>query len=241
MKVLVALTTGEYIRKANFLPFFLALEKPEGTLTTTIHGQSPAQARNIAARQGLDNGCTHILFVDDDMILPPDTLLRLLSHDKDVVTGLYLMRDYPHYPVIFDKVFEGGMNKYVFLEDHVEGLLPITNCGLGCVLIKTEVFRKLEEPWVRLGEIQKDGWCDDIGFFNRVREAGFELFCDTEVKAGHITSLCVYPNRTNGKWYSEYRHQQGNVLIPQLIPEGPGKNIETDLKSVRDSLKQQVS
>ncbi len=234
MKVLVGLSTGDYIRKANFLPFYLALNKPEGTLSTSVHGQSPAQARNIIIKQGLNNNCTHILFVDDDMILPPDALIKLLSHKKDVVTALYLMRDYPHYPVIFDKVFENGYNKYVFMEGHVDGLLPITNCGLGCVLIKTEVFRKLEEPWVRLGEIEKDGWCDDVGFFNRVREAGFELFCDTEVRAGHITSLVVHPNKVNGKWFSEYRHQNGNVMIPQVIPEGPNQNI--DLTSLKEQV-----
>lgn len=217
-RVLIGLSTGEYIRKANFLPSFLAIEKVPGTLMTTVHGQSPAEARNMIIRQALNNNCTHILFLDDDMEWPADILKRLLAHDVDGVMGLYLMRNYPHFPVAFDRAFPNGFNKFLYMEPHVGGLVEITNGGLGCVLIKTEVFRKMKEPWVTLGEIVKDGWCDDVSFFNRYREAGFRLFLDTEVRVGHMTPVTLFPDYVNGRWMTTYRHQNGNVLIPQTIP-----------------------
>lgn len=217
-KILVGLSTSEYIRRADFLPYFLALEKPAGTLISTTHGQSPAKNRNIIIEQALSNDCTHVFFIDDDMAIPSDTLMRLLAHDKDVVTGLYLLRSYPHYPAVFDKFYEGGKCRFMFLDKNVKGMVPIVNCGLGCVLIKTEVFRKISAPWVTLGGIIKDGWCDDIAFFNRVREAGFEMFCDTDVRAGHMHSLILWPGCHEDVWYTEYKNDSGNVLVPQTLP-----------------------
>lgn len=220
-KVLVGLSTMEYIRKADFLPNFLALEKPLDSFMVTVHGQSPAKARNIIIEQALKIDATHVLFVDDDMAYPVDALLKLLEHDKDVVTALYLMRSYPHFPVAFDEAYENGKCKFMFLTHNPEAtpLVPIVNCGLGFVLIKTEVFRALSEPWVTLGEIEKDGWCDDVAFFNKVRKAGFGMFMDLNVRCGHMTSLTLYPTYLNGQWHSEYKNEGGNVLFPQTVPD----------------------
>lgn len=218
MKVLVGLSTGEHIRKADFLPYFLGLEKPKDCMITTVHGQSPAKSRNIIIEQAIEHKCTHVLFVDDDMAYPPDMLIKLLAHNKDVVTGLYLMRSFPHFPVAFDEAFESGLNKFMYLTPEIEGLVEITNCGLGCVLIKTNVFESMEKPWVRLGEIEKDGWCDDVGFFNRVRQAGFKIYCDTDMRVGHMNAMVLWPNKVGNVWYTEYKNQNGNVLVPQTIP-----------------------
>lgn len=232
LKIIVGLSTQEYIRKADFLPYFLGLEKPENTLITTVHGQSPAEARNIIAQQAIDHNCTHAFFIDDDMAVPPDTLMRLIQHDQDVITALYLLRGYPHFPAAFDIAFGNGFNKSLFLTSEISGLIPITNCGLGCVLVKTEVFRTLEKPWVRLGEIVKDGWCDDVGFFNRVREAGFKLFCDTDVRVGHMTNMLVWPNKVGDRWFTEYKSEKGNIMIPQVVPSVAETESQTNSLSV---------
>jgi len=232
-KILIGLSTGEFIRKANFLPSFLGLDKPDGTLMTTVHGQSPAEARNKIIEQALANDCTHVLFLDDDMEWPADMLIKLINHNVDGVMGLYLMRNYPHFPVAFDRAFPNGFNKFLYLEPHVRGLVEITNGGLGCFLCKTDVFRKMEKPWVTLGEIVKDGWCDDVSFFNRYRAAGFKLYLDTDVRVGHMTSLVLHPDFIGDRWMTTYRHQNGNVMVPQTIPtlEETAKEIEEHEKS----------
>ncbi len=214
-KILVGLSSGEYLRKADFLASFIGLERPEGCFTITVHGQSPAKSRNIIIEKAIEHKCTHILFVDDDMIIPPDTLTKLLSHNKDIVTGLYLLRTFPHYPALFDEAYSNGKCKYTFLNNQEAKLVPAINCGLGCVLIKTDVFKFLEKPWVRLGELEQDEWCDDIGFFNRCRKAGFEIFCDLNSPIGHMTNVTIWPERIDGKWVTNYKHQNGNIHIMQ--------------------------
>lgn len=214
-RILVALSTGEYIRKAEFLPHFLGLVKPAGTIVTTIHGQSPAKARNLAIEQAIINNCTHVFFIDDDMIPPPNTLMKLMEHNKDIVSALYLLRKYPHRPAFFDKAYDDGKCQFTKLKG--SGLVKGVNCGLGAVLISIDVFKKLEQPWVRLGEVEKDGWCDDIGFFNRCRQAGFDVYCDLDSPVGHMSTVTIWPELYNGEWYSNYKHDNGNIRFPQNI------------------------
>jgi len=217
-KILVGLSTGEHVRNSNFLPYFIGLGRPEGTLTMTVHGQSPASSRNEIIKQALENNCTHIFFMDDDMIFPQDTLTKLLIHDKPIVTALYLLRSFPHRPAFFDRAYENGRCKFTSLEKNISGLVKGVNCGLGAVLIQTEVFHHLEKPYVRLGEIEKDGWCDDVGFFNRCREAGYDIYCDLDAPVGHMTNVTIWPEKYNDEWFTNYKHPNGNVRISQSIP-----------------------
>src|SRR6266545_2417946 len=217
-KILVALITGEYIRQASFLPSFIGLQRPPNSVTSTVHGQSPASGRNEVIKQALDNNCTHIFFMDDDMVFPPDTLMKLIAHDKPIVSALYLLRSFPHRPAFFDKAYSDGKCKYTPLTRDLKGLVKGVNAGFGAVLISTEVFSKLEQPYVRLGELEKDGWCDDIGFFNRCREAGYDIWCDLDTPVGHMTSSVIWPENLDGEWFTNYKHPSGNVRITQNIP-----------------------
>jgi hypothetical protein len=114
------------------------------------------------------------------------------------------MRNYPHLPLIFDIAQENGECSHHFMNSFDDGLIPIINCGFGAVLIKTKVFRDMDSPWVTLGEYERDHWCDDISFFNRARKAGFELFCDTNVRVGHYTTTLITPQKIDGKWITRY-------------------------------------
>lgn len=217
-RVLIGLSTGEHVRNANFIPSFLGLGRPANTLTMTVHGQSPASSRNEIIKQALENKITHILFLDDDMILPEDTLMKLLTHDKPIVSALYLLRSFPHRPAFFDQAYDNGRCKFKFLDKDTKGLVKGVNCGLGCVLVSTEVFKVLEQPYVRLGEIEKDGWSDDVGFFNRCRNAGYDIWCDLNAPVGHLANVTIWPEIYNDEWYTNYKHPNGNVRISQNIP-----------------------
>jgi GT2 family glycosyltransferase len=216
-KILVALITGEHIRQASFLPSFIGLLRPVNSLTTTVHGQSPASARNVIIRQAIEIDCTHIFFMDDDMVFPPETLNKLIVHDKDIVSALYLLRSFPHRPAFFDKAYEDGKCKFTPLTPDTKGLVKGVNAGLGACLIKVDVFKHMEQPWVRLGEIEKDGWCDDIGFFNRCRKAGYDVYCDLDAPVGHMTTITMWPEYFENAWHTNYKHLDGNVRIPQDV------------------------
>ena len=43
-------------------------------------------------------GATHVLWLDADMTFPPDTALRLLKHERDIVAANYVTRVAPSRP-----------------------------------------------------------------------------------------------------------------------------------------------
>lgn len=220
-KVLIGVPTSEFGRRADFYDYFNTLDKPDGTLVISPHGSSPAKNRNLAIEQAILNNCTHVLFLDDDMAFKRDLLTRLLSHDKDIVTGLYYGRNYPHQPMIFDKVDERGRAFAYFMNGHSDGLVRIAACGLGCCLIKIKVFEAMEKPWIRLGELDAQEWCDDLGFFHRASQVTSEIYCDTECMVGHISTMILWPNKVDGKWFTIYDTNNagantGAIQVPQV-------------------------
>ena len=218
-KVLIGVITDEYARRADFYDWFNMLEKPSGSLISFCHARSPAKGRNLLVEQALTHDCSHILFIDDDMAYRPNALNQLLEHDASIVTGLYLFRAYPHQPLLFDCFDELG-NAHVTSLRNGNRLIEVVAAGLGFCLIKTDVFNRLEKPWFRLGELNSEEWCDDIGFFHRVYKSGIKVFCDTECMVGHMGTMIIWPNRTDdGKWMTGYdTNGKGILNTPQIIP-----------------------
>lgn len=210
LKVVIGLPTMEMARQAKFYDYLNQLERPLGTLLSCSHGQSPAMNRNIIIKQALEVDATHIFFIDDDVCIPRDALLKLLAHNKDIVSGLYLHRNYPHAPIAFNVAYNDGRCRYKFLENGDNGLVEIVNAGLGCALIRTEVFRTLgTENWIRLGQLNSQEWNDDIDFFNRCRAAGFKMYLDQTVCCGHMATATIWPEYKDGKWLTVYDTQGG--------------------------------
>lgn len=215
IRVLVGVPTAEMARRAAFYDHYHALQLPMGTIASFVHGQSIAYNRNKIVEQAIDNGCSHVFFLDDDVAVKPDTLIKLLCHNVDIATGLMLMRDYPHKPLIFDK-FVDNAAEHIFLNGH-SGLIPIVAAGLGCCLIKCKVFSKLEEPFFRFGEIDKDGLGEDLGFFKRVKDLGLQAYCDLDVPVGHFTNVTVWPKaNVLGSWLTNYENNNGIVGFPAV-------------------------
>lgn len=225
-KVMICVPTLEYARRADFYDYVNLIDKdiPNTQVGQTFaHGQSPARNRNTMIQLALDNDMTHILFLDDDVVPRPDILKRLLSHDKDIVTGLYLMRSHPHLPILFDESYTNGACRFTILRPGLKGLVEVKNTGLGAALIKTDVFRRMSDdlPWVRLGQCEKDHWCDDIDFFNRARDIyGYKIWCDLDCPVGHMLSATIFPMRQeDGTWMTATTFDQKNIfMIPQHQP-----------------------
>ncbi len=217
-KVLIGVITGEYSRRADFYDYFNLLSKPAGSLSLFCHDRSPAKGRNLVIEQAFEHKCTHILFIDDDMAFKENALSQLLEHDADVVSGLYLSRAYPHQPLIFDVADDSGACLHTYLFGNEPRLKKIVAAGLGFCLIKTSVFNELEKPYIRLGELNQEEWCDDLGFFKRVREAGFEIYCDTECRLGHMGTVVIWPNKSeSGQWLTGYDTNGKDMLnTPQI-------------------------
>lgn len=225
-KIMICVPTLEYARRADFYDYLAMIERDIPGVEfgqAMAHGQSPARNRNTMIEVALQNNFTHIMFLDDDTIPRPDIVKKLYAHDKDIVTGLYLMRSHPHQPILFDESYTNGSCRFSVLHPGLKGLVKVKNTGMGACLIKTDVFKKMADdlPWVRLGQCEKDHWCDDIDFFNRARDIyGYELWCDLECPVGHMLSATIFPMRMeDGKWVTAGTFDQKHIFhLPQHIP-----------------------
>ena len=63
---------------------------PVNVLYRQSVGDSPVgRSRNILTYEFLESDCSHLLFIDCDLIFSKDHILRLLSHKEELVGGLY--------------------------------------------------------------------------------------------------------------------------------------------------------
>lgn len=86
---------------------------------------------NEPLQKALENpDVTHIWFVEDDMVLPPNILADMYALDKAVVTA-----DYP--------INKDGRGSVFSIKKQV------LYCGTGCMLVKKEVFDELKKPYFR--------------------------------------------------------------------------------------------
>lgn len=214
-KVMLGVITAEQARRADFYDFYSLIEKPKDTICIAVHGQSIANNRNKIVEQALVYGASHVMFLDDDVMPRPEVIYQLLKHNKDIVMALQLRRNFPHYPLVFEERLPDNLYKIYTLKDNERGLIKVVGGGLGAVLINIEVFKKLERPWFRLGELVPDQISEDTGFYNRAIEAGFEVYCDLDCSVGHVASMIVRAQRTNGIWVINLdTNSKGSVNIP---------------------------
>ncbi len=86
---------------------------------------------NIPTEQALaDPEITHLFYVEEDMAIPGIILKQMLNVDQDVVTC-----DYP--------VTKDGKGAVLSVGGEV------IYCGTGCLLVKREVFEKINPPYFR--------------------------------------------------------------------------------------------
>lgn len=118
--------------------------------------------------------CTHILFVDTDVIPSPGFVDKLLAHNCDMVSGVYFHDDGTPVSRKDNKPYEG------------KGLEEVDMCAMGASLIKREVLEKVEYP--EPDNITIDA---DIEFCRLVKEAGFTVKQDFDIRLPHLLTVEV--------------------------------------------------
>lgn len=138
-------------------------------------------ARTWLVRQALKTDATHLLFVDSDIMFPPDAIQKLLAHDKDIVGVEYNKRKFP-----LEKVTKP-------LEEASETeLYKGKVLGTGLMLIRLSIFKNpaqpMGEPWFNFGRDSQGGLVlgEDAWFVNTARDAGYESWIDPTIKCLHL-------------------------------------------------------
>jgi hypothetical protein len=197
---LVGIISNDAARYSLFGSSAVRLRRPEGSHVEWLIGGDWCGARNQLVQQTLDGKYEWLWFMDDDHAFPPNLLERLLSHGDaivyddrifaiDVVQPVCLERRWPFRPCQYAETTEDGKYAPIALkESPTEGLIELVAGGCAGMLIRRRVLETLEPPWFEYLDRS-----EDIAFCDRVKAAGFRLWCDLDAKLGHITTCTVWP------------------------------------------------
>jgi|SRR5579859_3459114 len=165
--------------------------------------------------------CTHLLFIDDDLIVPPNGLMRLLGHDVPIVGGLYYARTEPHLPVCYRHVVD---NNWVPITEFCAGLQEVDAMGAGFMLIKREVFERMSRPWFDFS----DRMGEDMWFCEQARNLGYQILLDADIKCKHLQVMEIgeqhfLAHKNNGLNFQAIEGYDLKALSTQVKPYRPNQ------------------
>jgi glycosyltransferase involved in cell wall biosynthesis len=144
-----------------------------------VNGTLIADQRAKLARMALTSGADYVLYLDSDMRFPPYLLEKLVAHGKDIVACNYATRRLPVKTVAFS---DFATLKCIYSHDR-KGLEEVDAIGMGAMLVKTEVFRKLPQPWFNVSYLPSGGMYvgEDIYFCKLAQAHGFKVWVDHDL------------------------------------------------------------
>lgn len=188
-KILIAVPCMDSVA-AQFSQALAMLEKEGQCLVSFVIGSLIYNSRNDLAKQAMKFECDFILWLDSDMVFPPETLKHLLKRinesGADLISGLYFRRVAPFTPVAYDKLeIKDGKAAWSDYTGPLTGLQEVAGVGFGCVLMKTDMLLEMAAQYGDFfGPIYNVG--EDLAFCWRARQLGYKIFLDTDLKLGHV-------------------------------------------------------
>lgn len=158
MRILVGTPTYNGQLTTHYTGSLLALWQafPDQLDWKTTSGTLLAWARNTLASLVLENGHSHLLFVDSDIDFPPDLIRRMIEFDAPLVSAVcpHRVLDIGRFHAMsrqFDDPAAAWARSLSFVMEldtpHVErnGFYKARRTGTGLMLIKREVFEAIRD------------------------------------------------------------------------------------------------
>ena len=176
------------------------------------------QGRNLCVAGFLESDFTHMLFIDSDIYVQAESILKMIERDKDVISI-----PYPLKTMMWDKAMDRindnqiknikdlktALNTYpmrVADDNDIrvnKGVMEVTHSPTGCMLIKRNVIDKLIKAYPDKGIVQKTvingEYVDKPHMWNF-----FDCIHDPETKTylGEDFSFCKLWKDIGGKCYA---------------------------------------
>ncbi len=197
LKVLIGVPCSWSQVPVQFVESLLQLRRPPVFEVRFVRDGMLEQMRNRLVEMALEDGFSHLFMLDVDMLYPANSLLDLIRTDVDIVCGLACRRIAPHVPVCLQPTDE----RFVFQVQVPEerGLLKCGAVGGGGTLVKTDVYRGMEPPWYSFHHRMPDGnqVSEDLYFCQLAGEAGFGVYCRTDIVYPHLVTVGVLVDESN--------------------------------------------
>ena len=215
------------------------------TVETMTNERLISRARNTLTAKFLHNKeSTHLMFIDADIGWEPWHLLVMLDAQKDVIGGLYPMKSLPV------KWCVNGIPGLV--EDPNSNHIEVTKTGTGFLLIKRDVFEKLDahpatRPFnndiglpVELNPYMKTYfdtavrenryYSEDWTFCENWRDLGGQVFVDKRILLRHVGTY-TFDYNTHEQLYKDLKvmfEPTATVVAPEVTAPAPAHELITE-------------
>ena len=153
-------------------------------------------ARNKLVDHAINNGFTHVLWLDADMVFQDSILDDLMFCGKDFVCGRFNARRRPFVSCQFSKLVPLER-----IDDYPSDTFKVMGTGFGCVLTSVEVLKKVRDKYDTCF-LPMLGFGEDIAFCVRAYELGIQLWCEPSAVVGHVAHIPIYPE-DHERWKTE--------------------------------------
>jgi glycosyltransferase involved in cell wall biosynthesis/GT2 family glycosyltransferase len=186
INILIATPTDKYIEAETFRSIYnLKIPKNVNVDFNYFFGYRIDQIRNLIAHVAIRDKYDYVLFLDSDIIMPKDTLNKMLELQKEIVTGIYVQRN-PN-----KKITEVHMNgKNITDLEFFKGkkYIEADSSGFGCILVKTKVLEEVGYPQFEYHPALtiEDTFSEDADFCVKARKLGYTINVLTDLHFDHI-------------------------------------------------------
>lgn len=170
--------------------------------------------RRHIAEVAIEHAVDYLFFMDTDIVAPPNTVLRLLSHKRPVVGATYVKRKHPH--TLLGSTISGDLNL------PMTGLHEMAELPTGCMLIDMKVFDQIRDdgPLFRTPVINGKTKGEDIDFSHRCLAAGVKMFVDVDLSL-QVAHLGVKKFTILETMMAQQQQQAPRGTAPTPISEMP--------------------
>lgn len=188
----------------------IGLQKPKGSKLTKVT-QMPVDIARDEIVNKLERNW--LFFMDADETIPSETLMRLLSWNLPIISGIVFLaslekptpaiyryqsrRQGTHYYTSRVWEVEAYLKKHkdelgetserpdLILPAEREDLIECDAVGSGCLLVHRSVFEATKPPYFKHNKGIVSG--EDFYFCRKAKRAGFKIYADPGVLCGHRT------------------------------------------------------
>lgn len=159
---------------------WVSVDANEDKTGNVINQYKRAEARTI------DEGFDAVLFIEHDMIVPPDCLVKMAATDADVIYGVYLFRHKSPTLSAFRYVGTAGLDQPLTMYPRdlekamAQIVAPVSGLGFGCTFIRRGVFDQVHIRRPNNGSYPDGPFADDCARRGIKQVARFDILC------GHI-------------------------------------------------------
>jgi hypothetical protein len=211
VKLLVG-TPHRLHREPNVTNFEM-LQPPAGisAMIEEPYGFSVADARNLVVSKAKEEGFDFLFFVDDDVIIPRNTLVVLYNYlregDYDVASGFYYRKYTPLESCAMVEDKQGRPSRVDFdIGDTIENALVLCS---GCTMFRVETLKRLTPPWYKEILVKGKVTVTEDTFITQrlysLKRPKVKTILDTGVQ-------CIHVDKTKGIFYGHPDIVKDNII-----------------------------